>query len=225
MTVEPDVTPKEHIGYGIGKKTLRPHVFQGRATVSFPIKQLPFATKSVVCTHGVELKQRGNEELERVDILSVFKTCGAQLTSLSLNPVTLLFKTLIGILSQTPNLKAFHVSNLTICDPTSFEAPLPPLPHLNTILLNGVDAFFGHGKTGQRRSGTVTNLIFEPYLNQLITLENSENPRISAPPPPLKVPQGNLRQLKVDNPRRNFLLESEPAPQLQRLSLLNSTTF
>jgi len=204
VAITPEVVPKLVVR---AKRIL----FLRQQLTTIPITQLPFATKSLAFGRDDEREEIAEKLPERVDFLSVFTTCGTFLTSLSFNGIdlylTLHLKTLIRILSLTPNFKALHLFQVEICNPT-FKTRLPNLPNLNTFLLEKVRAKYK------------TTLLVEPYLRQLTTLEIIEYRDVS--PPPLMGSQENLQQLKVFEAGRHFLTKSQAAPHTKRLSICNS---
>jgi len=201
--MKPEVAPKLIINY------------DEKALVPFPTSGLPFVTKSFALVEAAGRRRNRARYPKLVGILSLFQSCGTQITSLSLDDIYLYPETLNDILSQTPNLKAIYMFDITVHHST-FKPQLPALPHLTTLLLNEVDMDCRKERKKKR------SWFFEPYIHQLINLEIGP-PFVSDPPPPLKAIQQNLKQLKVYQPRRNFLVESEAAPFLQRLSILDST--
>jgi len=147
---EPEVTPILKLRRCFDKNYRKTHVFvpipskyHQRVLPAFPIDKLPFATKSL----GFYADGHYGDKVvdpDRLDFPSVFGSCGTLLTSLSLSrtnrgPVHWRLPTLIGALSRTPNLKALHLGNLWVCDPSKdpLPTPPPPLPHLKTLLALG----------------------------------------------------------------------------------------
>jgi len=200
---------------------VKPGKRETKAISNFPLNQLPFASKSIAV---VQADFYGDKN-KRIGIYRVFETCGSLLTSLSIkgksfNRLCLQQATIIGILSQTPNLKALHMSCLEISGSTS-KTPLPALPHLKTFLICSVRAYYLSTRNGDM---DVTSCFFETYTPQLVTLEIGTFSEAN-PPVPLRSVQKNLKQLTLHNPSRNFLVKSVPAPLLQRLAISGKSVF
>jgi len=204
---EPAVVPKLFVN--TKRKT-----FLAQERTTFPISKLPFATKSLALVKATK-DQNSAEDIKRVSFLKIFEAGGLHLTSLSLDGLKLQWSTLVQVLSQTSSLKALHMNLLEIYDST-FKTTLPPLSQLQTMLLTCVQAFNQFRKKVEMESGTVQSLLFEPYLNQLTTLKIRE---YHGPEPPLRGSQANLKQLVVHYLDSDFLMQSDPAPILQRLSI------
>jgi len=220
-----EVTPK----FKLCKSKLNPKLISesnDRIAIStFPANQLPFASKSLAVVEATNREQSTAQKTNLTGIFSSLKTCGSQLTSLSIAgrssfSLDLELTTLISILSRTPNLKALHMYRLQFMD-HAFDTPLPALPQLKNFLIGNV---LTYRKIGKKGNNSIESSFFEAYIQKLVTLEIG-NFFGAGSPVPLKAVQQNLTQLKLYKPRRNFLDESEPAPLLQRLAITEKYVY
>ncbi|CAL8082022.1 unnamed protein product [Orchesella dallaii] len=153
----------------------------------FPSRSLKITSK-LGETRSVNLKKDYQPTLS--ELVPFFTKFGHHLTSLILKSVTLSPETLIGILNNTPNLKALNLIRVLICMDVSHCPELPALPDLHHVRLVEVKTLAGkkepqgahwcerdgeyflmHENDNNDDKKQLYNWILSPYKEQLLTLD------------------------------------------------------
>ncbi|CAL8129297.1 unnamed protein product [Orchesella dallaii] len=170
-------------------------------------KENPFPSRSLVLTSDLAhsyityLKSRRARGTQVIGLVPFFSMVGEHLTSLILATVTLSSKTLVGILENTPELKALSLIRVLIPQEISPCAQLPALRNLKHVqmfqvfmLEKGKKYDWSDFNYDDEDKKKLCSWILQPYKGQLLTLDSDGQGCIGT-----EANFGNLERLFVSN--------------------------
>jgi len=164
-------------------------------TLEDPPVENPFPSRALQVYKYHRPRNTGTPQphIHMINILDPLQRFGSQLRVLNLDGLSIRISVLVGILEKTPNLEALLLSHFAVCDSdTCFTTSLPPLPHLQTLMMKQVNAAVVADSIELLINHT-TNWFIDPYISQLDKLE------VNAFTVTLDFPLPHLHQLAIFN--------------------------